>query len=286
MKNLKVAIIGTGKVGTAFALDFTKKKIKVIALIDKNSKKARSLARKINCNVFSSDISDIPEEVNLFVIAVQDRFIHEVAQSLSNALININNKYAFHTSGALTSAELKNLSEKGCNVFSLHPNFSFVSNASSNQKLIEFDECLFAIESPSKKAFSFAKNFCNELGYKFIKIDAEQKILYHIFSVIISNYTVTQFYQIEKYFGKKAIKSYINLLKSTIQNIEKSGVKKSLTGPIIRGDLYTIQKHLKLLSKLDRNLKEIYSNFGQLTTKMLEPDLDRKSFNKLKKIFK
>lgn len=284
-QNLKVAIIGTGKVGTALALDFSRKKIKVLALIDKDLKKARSLASKIKAKVFSSELSDIPENVNLFVIAVQDRFIPEVTKNLSDTFSDFKGKYAFHTSGALTSEDLNPLEEKGCLVFSLHPNFSFALNQLPGQKLISFNECVFAIESESKKAISVAKKICNELGYKFIKIETSQKTLYHIFSVIISNYTVTKFYQIEKYFGKKAINSYLNLLKSTIQNIEELGVKESLTGPIIRQDIPTIQKHLQMLSTIDMNLKEIYAKCGKLTIEMIENELEPDTLIDLKRIF-
>lgn len=285
LKNLKVAIIGLGKVGTTLALDFTRKKIKIVALVDRDLKSASSLARKIKTRISSNKISDIPIETNLFVITVQDRFISEIDQILSKTFSNFRNKYVFHTSGALTSEELKFLKRKGCNVFSLHPNFSFVWNNASMHKLIDLNGCMFTIESKSKKAILFAEKFCKKLGYEFIKINTEQKTLYHILSVMISNYTVTNFYQVEKYFGKNAIKSYLYLLKSTIRNIEEFGVKNSLTGPIVRGDLITIQKHSEMLSKIDRNLKDIYLKSGKLTLEMIYQDLDKKSVSKLKKFF-
>ncbi len=96
---------------------------------------------------------------------------------------------------------------------------------------------------------------------------------------------MTKFYQIEKHLGKKFIKSYLNLLKSTIQNIEDYGVKKALTGPILRQDFQTIQKHIVTLHHLDENLNDAYKKFGQLTISLIEKNLDSISLNKFKKLF-
>ncbi len=285
MKNLKVAIIGAGKVGAAIASDFYEKGINIEAIIDKEKTKAKRLAQKVGSKIHSNQLSKIPSSVNLFIISVQDRFIFEVAKDLAKTFSNLIGKYALHTSGALSSEDLNPLKEKNCEVFSLHPNFSFRSINTSRHSLIKFNECVFAIESNSRKAIAFAKKLCKNLNYEFIELKPEQKLLYHIFSVIISNYTVTDFYQVEKFLGKKFIKSYINLLKSTIQNIEEFGVKKSLTGPIIREDIKTIEKHLSFLSKIDKNLIEVYKKFGQLTIKMIENDLKKETKNELKKLF-
>ncbi len=143
MKNLNVAIIGAGRVGTALALDFYKKKIKVVAVVDTDIEKAEQLSRKIKSKLFSDKISEIPSSVNLFAITVQDRFIIEVARDLSSTFEDFKNKYAFHTSGALSSDELSLLEEKGCNVFSLHPNFSFVSENLKRKHLIKFKSMRF-----------------------------------------------------------------------------------------------------------------------------------------------
>lgn len=285
MKNLRTAIIGAGKVGTALALDFCRKKLNIAAVIDKNLKKAKELAKQTKAEIYSNKISDIPEEVNLFVIAVQDRFIQDAAKNLAKSFRSLKGKFAFHTSGALTSKELKPLAEKGAKTFSLHPNFSFVSGNLRNQKIVKFIEAVFALESDSKLTIKFAERFCRKMKYDFIHVNSKQKVLYHLFSVIISNYMVTEFYLIEKHFGRQMKKSYLNLLKSTIQNIEKFGITKSLTGPIIRDDFGTIQKHLKILSEINPFLKDIYIKFGKLTIEFIEQRIKKQPSEELKKLF-
>lgn len=284
MRKLNVAIIGAGKIGTAFALDFFRKKIKIVAVVDKDLKKARKLSQKIKSDKYSDKISDIPSIGNLFVIAVQDRFIKEVADDLANSFNDFSDKAAFHTSGALSCDELIPLEKKGALIFSLHPNFSLVSAEPERQKIIKFNQSIFAIEAKSKKALSFAKSLCDRLGYEFIRINSDEKVLYHIFSVLISNYTVSKFLMVEKYLGRKFFKSYLNLLKSTIQNIEEFGSKKALTGPIVRNDIETIRRHLNVLSKFDKRILDIYRNFGFVTIEMIREQLGEEASENLMKI--
>ncbi|MCX8056751.1 MAG: DUF2520 domain-containing protein [Ignavibacteria bacterium] len=285
MKEIKAAIIGAGRVGSAFALDFFSKGIEIETIVDCKLNKAKKLASSVKAKNYTDKISQISSSANLFVITVQDRFIKQVSEELANAFDTFENKFAFHSSGALDANELSSLRNKKCLTFTFHPNFSFVDEQRHEGTLIDFNQCYFAIESNSKKAITFAKSFCKRLNYNFVVLTAKEKVLYHIFSVIISNYTVTEFYLVEKFFGKKLINSYLNLLKSTIQNIEEYGARKALTGPIVRNDVETIKKHLNVLSQINPKMKELYKKFGLLTLEILDGERNLKSLEDLKDIF-
>jgi predicted short-subunit dehydrogenase-like oxidoreductase (DUF2520 family) len=283
MKKISVAIIGAGRVGTAFALSLKRKKIKIISVVDRSLRKAKELSIKVKAENFTTKISEISSEANLFIIAVQDSHIKEIATELSRLNFNWEENFAFHTSGALTSEELSELEKVGCKVFSLHPNFSFVSNFFSNE-ILDFNKSVFAIESDSKTSKKFAINFCKMMNWEFLVLRKNQKPIYHSLAVILSNYTVTQFHQIEKYLGKKAVKSYLNLLLSTIQNIQNFGVDKSLTGPISRGDVLTVKKNLEALGTLHNELKIIYKKFGLLTLEIVKKKIDVSNFQEFQKV--
>ena len=55
------------------------------------------------------------------------------------------------------------------------------------------------------------------------------------------------------------------LLKGTVNNIEQIGIPGCLTGPIGRGDIGTIQKHLEALEKEHHALLETYKMLGLAT---------------------
>jgi predicted short-subunit dehydrogenase-like oxidoreductase (DUF2520 family) len=55
------------------------------------------------------------------------------------------------------------------------------------------------------------------------------------------------------------------LLKGTLNNIENIGIPDCLTGPIARGDIGTIQKHLNALEAAAPSLVSTYRELGLQT---------------------
>jgi predicted short-subunit dehydrogenase-like oxidoreductase (DUF2520 family) len=63
----------------------------------------------------------------------------------------------------------------------------------------------------------------------------------------------------------QATRALLPLLKGTIHNIETVGIPYCLTGPIARGDIGTIQKHLDALNQAAPNLISTYRELGLQT---------------------
>ncbi len=270
MKPLKITVIGAGRVGSAIIDSLLARSFDIVCVVEKNPDTVKSLKKKYPAVKIISDLKQIPAKTDFFIISVQDRFINDVANQISLHFKSFKNKFACHTSGCLTSDELTLLQGKGCEVFSFHPNVSITfSKGKKNFSINQLKETIFTIESNSQKALNFAKKFSKAAGWKSIVIKPELKPLYHAFSVIISNYTVTLMNEIKNSLGEEFIDSYLQLLKSTIQNIDNCGVEKSLTGPAIRGDFKTIKSNLKALSEVDKDLLEIYNHYLKLTEKFI-----------------
>jgi predicted short-subunit dehydrogenase-like oxidoreductase (DUF2520 family) len=54
-------------------------------------------------------------------------------------------------------------------------------------------------------------------------------------------------------------------LRGTLANIETTGFPKCLTGPIARGDVATIGRHLKALERCAPELVPLYKQLGRFT---------------------
>lgn len=270
MKYLKITVIGAGRIGSAIVDTLIKKNFEICCVVEKDFNKVKNLKKKYRSLFICSDLKKIPEDTNLFIISVQDRYIKEVSDILSSQFESFSKKFACHTSGCLTSDELISLQKKDCEVFSFHPNVSIIFNrGKKNSSDTQLRETIFTIEGKSKKALSFAKKFSKTAGWKSKIIKSELKPLYHAFSVMISNYTVTLMNEIKNTLGEEFIDSYLQLLNSTIQNIKNCGVENALTGPAIRGDVKTIKSNLTALKKIDHNLSVIYKHYLKLTEKFI-----------------
>jgi predicted short-subunit dehydrogenase-like oxidoreductase (DUF2520 family) len=102
----------------------------------------------------------------------------------------------------------------------------------------------------------------------WVYLTAEDKALYHAAATIACNY----FYTIVKLatdlwqnFGKstaEATKAYLPLLRGSVNNIGNVGLPHCLTGPIARGDLATISKHIAALEKYAPEMLPLYRELG------------------------
>ena len=76
------------------------------------------------------------------------------------------------------------------------------------------------------------------------------------------------------------------LIDGTLANIEKVGIPQALTGPIVRGDVGTIEKHVQEISLKVPELLELYKVLGFYTIEIARAKgtLSESAAEQLKKI--
>jgi predicted short-subunit dehydrogenase-like oxidoreductase (DUF2520 family) len=65
--------------------------------------------------------------------------------------------------------------------------------------------------------------------------------------------------------SKEATRALLPLLEGTINNIDNIGLPNCLTGPVARGDLGTIERHLRALENKSPSLLSTYKELGLQT---------------------
>lgn len=96
-------------------------------------------------------------------------------------------------------------------------------------------------------------------------------MLYHAAAVFACNYLVTlvkSALDLWLDFGvspEEATRALLPLLKGTIKNIDTIGLPDCLTGPVARGDLGTIERHLSSLEARNSSLLTTYKELGLQT---------------------
>ncbi|MDO4540094.1 MAG: DUF2520 domain-containing protein [Syntrophomonadaceae bacterium] len=132
---------------------------------------------------------------------------------------------------------------------------------------------VFSIEGETA-AYDVAVDLVETLGGEYFFIDKSSKPLYHAGACVVSNYLVTLVDLGVKLLENTGIprelatKSLMPLICGTVNNIDKIGVTKALTGPIARGDLSTVVKHLNCMAEQAPELLQIYSRLGLETVKI------------------
>ncbi|MBA7515433.1 hypothetical protein ES705_07473 [subsurface metagenome] len=188
-------------------------------------------------------------------------------------------KYIFHFSGLLPAG----IFPKSKNTYraSVHPFATFpkISIPATRKKYILFVE-------GDTRAANIAKRIFIKKYFIINKIRKEQKIYHHLIGVFSSNLMVgliSAIYEMTKstHWSKKEINNVIMpIIKETLNNIEINGIKSALSGPVERGDIKIIKKHLNIL-KNNKNLLNIYKTLSRAILENVVKNGKKKEIEKL-----
>ena len=259
----KLGFIGAGTVGTAMAVRLSQKGYPVIAVYDVNPAAAKRFAEAVkSCQVYAKaqDVADKAEHV---FITTADDFIPQVAAEVCWH----EGQIVSHCSGASSAEVLEPVKKFGALVGCIHPLQTFSGMAQAIENL---PGSMFAIEA-EEPVLSVLKEMAISLKGEWVILKADDKALYHASACIACNYFYTLVNiaaELWQNFGKtvpEATKAMMPMLRGSLNNLDAIGLPKALTGPIARGDITTITKHLSVLKKKAPELLPLYKELGKWT---------------------
>ncbi len=247
---MRIGFIGAGCVGTAFGMYLAEKGFDLRGYCSRSRASAEKAARLSGSRQYQSE-RELLDDVDILFITTADGQIKAVCDSLSEKGYLRRGQLIVHMSGALSSAVLRSAREKGCFTYSLHPIQSFADSAKA---LADLPETFFSLEGDAER-IGILEDMLRKTGNPFFTIDAEQKVLYHAATCIFSNYLTALVEEGLQMFAAAGIRSDVGLkavlplICGTIDNIALLGTEKALTGPIARGDVDTVQRHLQSIGR-------------------------------------
>lgn len=256
---MKIGIIGGGKVGRCLAGYLQKHLTGITA---SNHEKSSRLAQCFGTPCYSN--AELTENAEVILLTVPDRKIAAVAEDLADCA-QVQNKVFLHCSGSLGLEPLLALQEKGAYIGSLHPLQSFAGGSSNLQGVY------MAIDG-GERAVTAAQKIAVLLGGHAFHVPATERAAYHAAACICSNYAVAVEALAQRLMSRwlgdetAAWQALLPLFQGTAANLQNTThPAKVLTGPIARGDIPTIHKHLQALPQ---EYVPIYSSLGCETTKL------------------
>lgn len=242
-----VYVFGCGAVGTALTVRMASAGVHIVGAHCRTPASAMRAARKVGFEVTSGD--DVPVtlgDARLILVAVPDPVIGAVAQHLATSGVVHDEQVAFHCSGARNADDLASLRPRLRGVASFHPLLSFADPEIAARLL---PVAAFAVEGDAV-AVAEAERLIEILGGRPLRVEAEDRVLYHAAAATASNHLVALAAQtvaclemlgIEKGEGTRAL---IPLMQSTLDNLGRLGLPQALTGPVSRGDRECVAGHL------------------------------------------
>jgi predicted short-subunit dehydrogenase-like oxidoreductase (DUF2520 family) len=190
-------------------------------------------------------------------------------------------KVVFHSSGAMTSDDLDVLRQQGAAVASVHPLMTFVRGS-----VPALEKVPFGIEGDAR-AVREARRIVRQLGAQAFTVRKESKAAYHAWGTFLSPLLLAFLVTAEKVAqqtgvsGPDARKKMLPIVKQTLANYAVLGPAEAFSGPIVRGDIGTVKKHLRVLSK-NSGASDVYIALVKSATLQL-PVRNRREINKLLK---
>jgi predicted short-subunit dehydrogenase-like oxidoreductase (DUF2520 family) len=253
-----ITLIGAGNLAQALgpALKAAGYRIDFIAARETASSRRRAamLARLLEAQTLS--MNDAGPTSDILWICHTDDALTDTAKLLARKP-GWTGKTVLHSSGALASDVLLPLKRKGASTASLHPMMTFVPDATPRM-----EEVPFAVEGDSR-AVSVARKIVRDLGAESFAIKKAAKPLYHALGSFSSPLIVAALVTAERVgrgtglTASQTRRVMAPILRQTMKNYVERGAAAAFSGPIKRGDLNTVLRHLKELKRVP-GASEVY----------------------------
>lgn len=251
---MKIALIGAGNVATVLGRMLLKNNHTVVQVINRNIDHAQKLAEELQASY--TDFNGQPDlSADLFIIAVSDYALQE---SLPHFYIN--DKLIVHTAGSVNKDVLKIISS---NYGVLYPLQSL------RKEMEEIPPVPFLVDGNNEGVFQYIEAFARTLSNDVQRTTDEERLKLHTAAVIVSNFT-NHLYAIAEDFCKsehidfKLLKPLILETAQRIMNMSPADVQ---TGPAVRKDIQTLDKHLRLLV----NHPKLRTTYLRLSDSIMNP---------------
>ena len=246
MRRVKIGIVGAGRVGAVLGAALQTAGHEIVAVAGE-SDASRQRAAKLLPGVLILKPTAVTRACDLLLLTVPDDMLGNVITQLAAAGAIHPGQYIAHTSGAHGLAVLSPATKLGARPIALHPAMTFTGTAIDLDRL---PGCCYGLTArPADRAF--AEQLVEDLHGRSMWVPEEMRSLYHAGLAHGANHLVTlvtEAMEILAAAGSEDPAGTLSpLLHAALDNALTFG-DAALTGPIVRGDVATVEKHVRDLA--------------------------------------
>ena len=280
---MKIGFVGAGKAGCSLGKYFSgnvgKADILVTGYYSLIEEEARWAATFTKSQCFHS-VEDVIVASDTIILSTPDGAIKKVWETIDKD--KIKGKIFCHLSGSLSSDVFSGIEGYGGYPISIHPMFAFSDKESVYRQLKEVS---FTLEGHPYAVFMWSE-VLQVLGNEILEISKDVKQKYHAAASILSNHVIavlnTGYKLLEEcgFTPEEARRFSRVLVQNNVEHVIDVGSTAALTGPIERGDVETVEKHLEVINA-DNAL--VYRTCGQELVRLAECKNPERNYEEIKK---
>lgn len=251
---MQVTIIGAGNVATVVGRLLKKHQHQVLQVINRSIAPAQLLAAELGAEAI--DYQGKPNlDADMFIIAVSDHALQECLPHF-----NLDHKLVVHTAGSVSRDVLKPFSPFYGVLYPLQ---------SLRKEMQEIPEIPFLVDGSDEAVTKYLEDFARSLSPMVARMGDDDRIRLHTAAVIVSNFTnhlyaITEDFCRHEHLSFDLLKPLILETASRIRHVSPAEVQ---TGPAVRKDIQTLDKHLRILTAYPK----LRTTYLRLTDSIMNP---------------
>ncbi|MDE5643326.1 MAG: DUF2520 domain-containing protein [Muribaculaceae bacterium] len=240
----RITILGSGNVATHIAGGLQAAGCHITEVCSRSLTNASRLAESLHdCRPLDNP-SDLATDSDLYIIACSDSAIADIAARMPRV-----DGIVVHTSG---SVPLTALAPASSRYGVLYPLQTF-----SRESHVDLRKVPFFTEASDQATLQETDSYASMLSDLVYHADSRQRTILHIAGVLSCNFVNYLWQLTEETLAPEGYSLDVvrPLIEATLQKAMDIGPYKAQTGPAVRGDLATIQRHTDILPQ---DTAEIY----------------------------
>jgi len=239
-------MLGAGNVSTHISRHFHSAGQRISCIYSRTEESAQRLSGELGVPG-TSDIERVPREADFFILGIPDRAVAEVAEQFREF-----KGTWLHTAGAL-SIELFQGIFKQYGV--LYPLQSL-----SRDRKIKKGHIPFLVEASSPGVLKKIIDLASSISERVEEVDSSVRLKVHLAAVFANNFSNHMVHVAQQLLEEANLDSGLldQLMEETFHKLREMDSFSAQTGPAMRGDRDTINKHIELL-KDHPELQKLYT---------------------------
>jgi len=252
---MRVVMIGSGNVATVLGRLVKNAGHEILQVASRNNDTARILADELQCG-FTSDFSNIEKIADLYLVAMSDAGLNGLQETF-----HLNDQLIVHTAGAVPKEVLKKVSSRY--------GIMYPMQSLRKEENIPHLQIPLLVEGCDAITTRLIEAFAKTISPIVQLCGEEERLKMHVAAVVVNNFTNHLYALADDYCKKEHIdfKMLYPLIAASAERVQLRSPGALQTGPAVRKDILTLQKHLRILQP-HHALRSIYLKLTDSIMKM------------------
>lgn len=251
---MKIVMLGSGNAATVLCELIVKNVHTIVQVVSRNEEHAKVLAASYNATTASLTSSQFAE-ADIYIIALNDTVLDHI-----ETIRALKGKFVVHIAGPVSINVLKECSDTYGVLYPLQ---------SLSKSTDHTPEIPFLVDGNTPEVLHQVSGFAKTLSSQVIEANDSERLNYHVSAIFVNNFTNHLYAIAEKFCEQERIdfKNLLPLIEETTQRLWSHSAFLTQTGPAMRNDAFTLNRHLEALS-IYPEMKYLYLKLTESIMKM------------------